>query len=599
MDKNKKNKTKILRTLMKSVREYKVPAILSPVFVMLETGIECLIPFVTAKLIDNITAKKLDVIFGIAATLFICALLALTFGFFAAKFTAKASAGFAKNLREDVFFNIQEFSFSNIDKFSTSSLVTRLTTDITNIQHSFSMIIRAAFRVPLMMIFSICMAFFVSMDVAWIFIIILPVTAVLLLLIVRIAIPMFSKIFPKYDEFNESIQENISGIRVVKTYVREEFEKEKFKVKNDNIKKEFIRAEKIVAFNGPVLQLGIYTALALVTILGTKTILSSFGGYDPITKEPIWGELSPGTMQSLIGYGFQMLSSLMMLSMIVVMISISLPAMRRVVEVIKEKPTIVNPVNPIYKIQNGEIEFKNVNFKYSEHAEKFALNDIDLKIESGMTVGIIGGTGSSKTTLVNLISRLYDVTEGELLVGGVNVKDYDIKSLRDAVSVVLQKNVLFSGTIRENLLWGDINATDDEIEYACKLACADEFINSFEDKYEHHIEQGGTNVSGGQKQRLCIARALIKKPKVLILDDSTSAVDMKTDAIIREGFKKFLPNTTKIIIAQRLSSIEDADMVVVMNNGHIDAIGTNEELLKTNAIYQEVYNIQNSKGGNE
>ena len=593
-----KKKDKMFRTLMKSVREYKTPAILSPIFVMLETAIECLIPFVTSMLIDNITAKRLDKIFGIAATLFVCAILALTFGFFAAKFTAKASAGFAKNLRQDVFFNIQEFSFSNIDKFSTSSLVTRLTTDISNIQNSFSMIIRTAFRVPLMMIFSICMAFFVSLDVAWIFIVILPVTAFFLLLIVRIAMPMFTKIFPKYDEFNESIQENISGIRVVKTYVREEYEKEKFQIKNDNIKKEFTRAERVVAFNGPVLQLGIYTALALVTILGTKTILGSFGGYDPVTNEPIWGALTPGQMQSLIGYGFQMLSSLMMLSMIVVMISISLPAMRRVVEVIKEKTDIQNPENPIYEIPNGDIELRYVNFKYSEHAERFALNDIDLKIESGMTVGIIGGTGSSKTTLVNLISRLYDVTEGELLVGGINVKDYDIKALRDAVSVVLQKNVLFSGTIKENLLWGDINATDEEIEYACKLACADEFINSFADKYEHHIEQGGTNVSGGQKQRLCIARALIKKPKVLILDDSTSAVDMKTDAIIREGFKKFIPDTTKIIIAQRISSIEDADMIVVMDNGHIDAIGTSEELLKNNAIYQEVYRIQN-KGGNE
>ena len=589
----------MFKTLMKSVREYKLPAILSPVFVMLETGLECIIPFVTAKLIDNVYAKQMDQIYILALILFGLAALALTFGFFAAKFTANAAAGFARNLRQDVFENIQEFSFSNIDKFSTSSLVTRLTTDIGNIQMSFSMIIRTAFRVPLMMIFSISMAFFVSFDVAWIFIIILPVTAFFLLLIVRIAMPMFTKIFPKYDEFNESIQENISGIRVVKTYVREDYEIAKFQEKNDNIRKEFTRAERVVAFNGPVLQLGIYCALVLVTILGTKTILNTFGGFNE-NGEPIWGALSTGTLQSLIGYGFQMLSSLMMLSMIVVVISISLPAMRRVSEVITEKPELTNPENPIYDILDGEIEFRNVSFKYSKTAEKNALNDINLKIESGMTVGIIGGTGSSKTSLVNLISRLYDVTEGELLVGGINVKEYDIESLRDAVSVVLQKNVLFSGTIKENLLWGDINATDEEIEYACKLACADEFINSFEDKYDHHIEQGGTNVSGGQKQRLCIARALIKKPKVLILDDSTSAVDMKTDAIIRDGFKKFLPNTTKIIIAQRLSSIEDADMIIVMDNGHIDAIGTSEELLKTNAIYQEVYNIQNgNKGGNE
>ena len=588
----------MIKTLVKSVREYKLPAIFSPVFVMLETALECIIPFVTSKLIDNLYIKQMNYVYIYAVILIGLAALALTFGYFAAKFTAVASAGFAKNLRQDTFYNIQNFSFSNIDKFSTSSLVTRLTTDISNIQTSFSMIIRAAFRVPLMMIFSISMAFFVSFDVAWIFIIILPVTATLLMLIVRIAMPMFSKIFPKYDEFNESVQENISGIRVVKTYVREDYEKEKFNIKNDNIRKEFTRAERVVALNGPVLQIGIYAAVALVTILGSKKILESFKGFDQ-NGDPIWGVLSTGQLQSLIAYGFQMLSALMFLSMIVVVISISLPAMRRVAEVIEEKSDIKNPEFPIYKISNGDIEFKNVSFKYSEHAEKFALNDINLKIESGMTVGIIGGTGSSKTTLVNLISRLYDVTEGELLVGGINVKDYDIKSLRDAVSVVLQKNVLFSGTIKENLLWGDINATDEEIEYACKLACADEFINTFKDRYEHHIEQGGTNVSGGQKQRLCIARALIKKPKVLILDDSTSAVDMKTDAIIRDGFKKFIPDTTKIIIAQRLSSIEDADMIVVMNNGYIDAIGTSEELLANNKIYQEVYSIQNSKGGNE
>ena len=595
----------MLKTLLKSVREYKWPAILSPIFVMLETALECIIPFVTAKLIDNLYAKELGQIYILAAILFGLAILALTFGFFAARLTAVASAGFAKNVRQDAFDNIQNFSFSNIDKFSTSSLVTRLTTDIGNIQMSFSMIIRAAFRVPLMMIFSISMALFVSKEVAWIFIIILPVTAFLLLLIVRIAMPMFSKIFPKYDEFNESIQENISGIRVVKTYVREEYEKEKFRIKNDNIKKEFMRAERVVAFNGPVLQLGIYCALVLVTVLGSKVILNTFQGFlpnpDPTGEPiPVWGELSTGTLQSLIAYGFQMLTALMFLSMIVVVISISLPGMRRVAEVINEKPEITNPENPIYEIPNGDIEFKNVSFKYSKAAEKFALNDINLSIKSGMTVGVIGGTGSSKTSLVNLISRLYDVTEGELLVGGINVKEYDLVSLRDSVSVVLQKNVLFSGTIRENLLWGDINATDEEIEYACKLACADEFINTFEDKYDHRIEQGGTNVSGGQKQRLCIARALIKKPKVLILDDSTSAVDMKTDAIIRDGFKKFLPDTTKIIIAQRISSIEEADMIIVMDNGHIDAVGTSEELLKSNAIYQEVYNIQNgSIGGNQ
>ena len=585
--------------LLNSVREYKKPALLTPMFVFFEALLECFIPFITSRLIDNLQAGNIKEIYMIAPILVVTAFLSLFFGFMGAKFGSLASTGFAKNLRADAFNNVQNYSFSNIDKFSSASLVTRMTTDISNIQMSFSLIIRIAVRVPLIMIFSVIMSFIQGGRLAWLFVIILPLTGSLLFLVIKKAMPLFDKVFPKYDAFNESIQENISGIRVVKTYVREDYEKKKFKEKNDAIKNEFMNAEKFVAFNGPILQFGIYCAMILITSLGAYTIIDTFKGFDSITGVPIWGTLTTGKLQSLIGYGFQMLMQLNMLSFIFVMITISVPAMKRVAEVIQEKPDIVNPENPIYEINDGTIEFKNVNFKYSQTAERNALENINLKIESGMTVGIIGGTGSSKTTLVNLISRLYDVTEGELLVGGVNVKDYDLKALRDAVSVVLQKNVLFSGTIRENLLWGDINATDEEIEQACKLSCAYEFINGFNDKYEHHIEQGGTNVSGGQKQRLCIARALLKKPKVLILDDSTSAVDMKTDAVIREGFKKFIPQTTKIIIAQRVSSIEDADMIIVMDGGKINAIGTSDELLKSNAIYQEVYNIQNKKGGNE
>lgn len=585
--------------LLKSLREYKTPTFLTPLFVFFEALLECFIPFITSRLIDNLQAGNIREIFIICPLLLVTAFLSLTFGFLGAKFGSLASTGFAKNLRKDAFENVQNYSFSNIDKFSSASLVTRMTTDIANIQMSFSLIIRIAVRVPLIMLFSVIMSFIQGGKIAWLFVVILPVTGSLLFLVIKKAMPLFDKVFPKYDAFNESIQENISGIRVVKTYVREDFEKKKFKEKNDAIKNEFMKAEKYVALNAPILQFGIYCAMILVTSFGAIMIIDTFKGFEEVTGDPMWGSLSTGKLQSLIGYGFQMLMQLNMLSFIFVMITISVPAMKRVAEVISEKSDITNPINPIYEINDGSIEFKNVSFKYSETAERNALENINLKIESGMTIGILGGTGSSKTTLVNLISRLYDVTEGELLVSGINVKEYDLKTLRDAVSVVLQKNVLFSGTIKENLLWGDINATDEEIDEACKLSCAYDFINSFKDKYDHHIEQGGTNVSGGQKQRLCIARALLKKPKVLILDDSTSAVDMKTDAVIRDGFKKFIPETTKIIIAQRISSIEDADMIVVMDGGHIDAIGTAKELLETNAIYQEVYNIQNKKGGNE
>ena len=588
----------MINILKRSIREYKKAAILTPLFVMLESILECLLPFITSKLIDSLENSSLEVIFTYCGVLLIVAMLSLLFGFLSAKYAADAATGFAKNLRHDAFYSIQDYSFSNIDKFSSSSLVTRLTTDIANIQMSFGMIIRIAVRVPLLLIFSVIMSFVVGGRVAWMFLIIMPILAIALFLIAKFAMPMFRKVFKKYDAFNESIQENINGIRVVKTYVREEYEKEKFNERSDAIKNEFTKAERIVAFNGPIMQLALFSALTIIAILGSYVVINTFGGFDQ-NGNPIYGELSTGRLQSLIAYGFQMLNSCMMASMIFVMLSMSVPAMKRVSEVIVEKPDIKNPENPIMEVLDGSIEFKNVSFKYSEHAEKNALDDVTLKIESGMTVGIIGGTGSSKTTLVNLISRLYDVTNGELLVGGVNVKDYDLKVLRDNVSVVLQKNVLFSGTIKENLLWGDINATDEQIKEACRLACADEFIESFPDGYNTYIEQGGTNVSGGQKQRLCIARALLKKPKVLILDDSTSAVDMKTDAIIRNSFKEFIPETTKIIIAQRLSSIENADLIVVLDNGKINDMGTSNELLSRNPIYQEVYEIQNKKGGEE
>ena len=588
----------MIKILFKSLREYKKPAILTPLFVAIEAALECILPVITSTLIDNLTDGNLKKVLIAGGLMIVCSVLSLLGGFLSAKYAAQAAAGYAKNLRRDTFYNIQEFSFENIDKFSSSSLVTRLTTDITNIQHAFGMIIRVAVRVPLLMIFSITMSFIVGGKMAFMFVIILPLLGGALALIISKAIPTFSKIFPKYDEFNQSIQENVSGIRVVKTYAREEYEKEKFNKKSDAIMKEFKRAERIVAFNGPVMQFFIFSAMITISILGSYVVVNTFGGFDA-DGNAIWGELSVGRLQSLVTYGFQMLNSVMMLSMIFVMISLSLPAMKRVAEVIQEKSTLTNPENPIYEVPNGDIEFRNVSFKYSMNAEKNALNNINLKIKSGMTVGVIGSTGSSKTTLVNLISRLYDVTEGELLVGGINVKDYDLVTLRDAVSVVLQKNVLFSGSIKENLMWGNDKATDEEIKEACKLACADEFIESFPDKYNTHIEQSGTNVSGGQKQRLCIARALLKNPKVLILDDSTSAVDMKTDAIIRDGFKKFIPETTKIIIAQRLSSIEDADLIIVMDNGTINAMGKADELLATNPIYQEVYNIQASNSQQE
>ncbi len=578
----------MIKIILKSLREYKKATIVTPIFIILEVLCEVAIPFLTKELVTEMQVNGAGIAAGdikkfalLCTGLVILAMLGLAFGFLAAKFAAEAQSGLAKNLRKDMYYKIQEFSFENIDKFSASSLVTRMTTDVSNVQMAYGMVIRSLVRSPLMVIFSTIMCFLVNPTLAWIYVGLIPVVIILFGLIIKFAMPIFTKLFPKYDNLNESVQENINGIRVVKNYVREDYEKDKFAKASGELKVGFIKAERIVALNGPILNLAIHVAV----------FFSAIGGAYIITKTN-GNEMEIGGLQALIQYGVQILMALMFLSFVTVMISLAMAAARRIAEVLVEEPSIKNPENPIYEVPNGDIEFKNVSFKYSKNAEIDALSNINLKIESGQTVGIIGGTGSSKTTLVNLISRLYDVTDGSLLVGGNDVKGYDLKTLRDQVSVVLQKNELFRGTINENLRWGNKEATDEEIKRACQIACADEFIDTFPDGYETHIEQGGTNVSGGQKQRLCIARALLKKPKIIILDDSTSAVDTKTDSLIRKGFKEDLPNTTKIIIAQRLSSVENADMVIVMDNGKINGIGTNEELLKNNAIYQEIYNIQ-------
>ena len=576
----------MVKTLMGCIREYKKPSILTPIYVSVEVIVECIIPFFIAKLINHIESgseTKLVLLYG--AALIGLAFISLFFGALAGSTCATASSGFAKNIRHDLFYKVQEFSFANIDKFSTSSLVTRLTTDVTNLQMAYMMVIRIAVRAPFMMIFSAIMAFAMCPQLSTVYIIILPFLAFALFFIVKKAMPLFNSVFKKYDKLNNSIQENIKGMRVVKSFVREEYEKQKFGKAADDVCADFTKAEKIVALNMPIMQLAMYIAMVVVSFLGAKLIISTGGS-----------AMGVGDLSSLFTYGMQILSSLMMLSMIFVMISISDASMHRIYEVLKEESTIKNPENPVMEVPDGSIDFNGVSFKYHENAEKNALEDIDLHIKSGETIGVLGGTGSSKSTLIQLISRLYDTSVGSVFVGGINVKDYDIEVLRDAVSVVLQKNVLFSGTIKENLRWGDKNASDEELVRVCKLAQADEFINSFPDKYDTYIEQGGTNVSGGQKQRLCIARALLKKPKILILDDSTSAVDTKTDALIRNAFASEIPDTTKIIIAQRISSVQDADRIIIMNDGKIDAIGTHEELLAGNDIYREVYTSQNRAG---
>ncbi len=582
----------MLKTLAKCIREYKLASILSPVFVTIEVILECLIPFVIAQLINVIDVNapgdiRMDRVWMYGGILIAMAVVSLVAGALAGAFCARASAGFAKNVRKDMFYNIQTFSFENIDKYSTPSLVTRMTTDVWNVQMAYMMIVRIAVRCPVMIIFAAVMAFVMGGSLAWIFMAVIPVLVIALLLIMRKALPLFQKLFPKYDDMNESVQENINSIRVVKSYVREEYEKQKFAKTSGALCKEFTKAERLLAWNSPIMQFCFYGVLCAVLYIGAYVIMDTAGA------------TTTGEVSQLIVYGMQILSSLMMFSMVFAMIVMSLESARRICEILNEKSTLHNPANPVYEVENGSIDFENVAFKYASNAERNVLENINLHIKSGETIGIIGGTGSSKTSLVNLISRLYDVTEGEVRVGGRNVKEYDLEALRNQVAVVLQKNVLFSGTIKENLRWGDQNATDEELVEACKLAQADDFIQSFPDKYDTYIEQGGTNVSGGQKQRLCIARALLKKPKVLILDDSTSAVDTHTDALIRKAFREFIPTTTKIIIAQRISSVEDADRIIVLDGGRINGVGTHEELLKNNAIYSEVYYSQVKGSGDK
>lgn len=588
---------KMIKQLAKSLREYKRPSLITLFLMVGEAVIESVIPFITATYLINYLSEaampdagftiSVGYIVKIGVILAVMALCSLTCGGLAGFTCAKASSGFAKNLRHDMFYQIQNFSFANIDRFSSSSLVTRMTTDVSNVQMSYMMLIRTAIRCPLMLIFSVVMAVVLGGWLAATFAIVIPVLIVGLLIISRKAMPAFHRVFRKYDRLNESVEENVRGMRVVKGFAREEYEKEKFGKAADSICADFTKAEKIVAINTPLMNFCMYFNMAVILLLGSFLAVNGYGG------------VQIGQISALLTYGMSILMSLMMLSMIYVMLTMSAESAKRVCEVLEAVPDMKEAEQPITSVPDGSVDFDHVSFKYSAQAKKYALEDIDLHIRSGMTVGILGGTGSSKSSLVQLIPRLYDATEGVVRVGGRDVREYGIESLRDAVAMVLQKNLLFSGTIRENLRWGNPDATDAEIEEACRLAQADEFVRAFPDGYDTMIEQGGTNVSGGQKQRLCIARALLKKPKILILDDSTSAVDMKTDALIRAGFREYIPETTKIIIAQRVASVQDADLIVVLNSGKIDAMGTHEELLANSPIYREVYSQQTSGGAED
>lgn len=574
----------MIKQLAKSVREYKKKALLSPVLITLEVVFEVITTYLVKDLIDAVEMGSMDTIIRIGALVIFIALLALLFGVLGGKVACEASGGFAKNLRHDLYYKIQEFSFANIDKFSTSSIVTRLTTDVSRIQRAFQMMIRITFRAPLMLIFSMIMLYTLNAKLANIILCIIPFLVIGFLIIMYFAFPTFEKMFKTYDELNNVVQENVRGVRVVKAFVNEEFEKQKFNKISKKIYDLSVKAEGLTTYGRPLMQAAMYVGMILISWVSAKAIIA--------------GDMTTGALSTAIAYAMQILSSLMMLSMIFVMMIMSKASAERVFEILNEEVDLKNHENPVMDVKDGSIEFKNVDFSYVKDENKLALKNVNLKIKSGETIGIIGGTGSSKTTLVQMIPRLYDATSGEVLVGGVNVKDYDIETLRNQVAMVLQKNELFSGTIKENIRWGNENATDEEVIKVCKLAQADDFVNSFPDKYDTHIEQGGTNVSGGQKQRLCIARALLKKPKILILDDSTSAVDTKTDALIRKAFKEEIPNTTKIIIAQRIASIEDADKIIVLNEGKVEAVGNHEYLMKNSEIYKEVYTSQ-KKGGSE
>ena len=606
-----------IKLILKCVRQYKKPALITPLFMVGEAGLECAMPFIMGMFVDGIKmittpndffANGPDGIpvFYLALILLGMAIVSLLCGIFGGKFASIASVGLAANLRSDLYKKLTSFSFENIDRFSASSLVTRMTTDINNVQMAFQMMIRIVVRAPLMLVFSAIMTFVGGGLMGFIFIGLIPIVSFGLFLIIKHAMAVFTRVFKRYDKLNESIQENVSGIRVVKSYVREDFEKDKFNNASNSITTEFVKGEKIVALNNPLLNTAIHISNLLIIGLGSYIIYST-GTYtkwiDSETGKEVgdWlgGQLTIGQMSALITYGIQILMSLMMISMIMVMITLSIESIKRIAEVLREEPTIVNPENPIMEVANGDVDFNNVNFKYKKNSERNALNNINIHIKSGQFVGILGSTGSGKTSVINLISRLYDATEGEVLVADHNVKDYDLETLRDNVAVVLQKNVLFSGTIESNLKWGNLNATEEDMWNACRIAQAEEIVKAKPELLQSRVEQGGANFSGGQKQRLCIARAILKNPKITILDDSTSAVDTKTDRLIRKGLKEDLPHMTKIVIAQRISSIEDADQIIIMDNGGINAIGTHEELLKSNKIYQEVYYTQNRVGGDK
>lgn len=576
----------MIKRLLKSVREFKKDALLTPFFVVLEVVMEVIIPMVMALLIDKgIDGQDMAAIWKYGIILVLCAMLALVFGAAAGTFAARASTGFARNLRHDMYYNVQNFSFSNIDKFSTGSIVTRLTTDVTNVQNAFQMCTRIAVRCPVMLVFALFMAMKINSRMALVFLAVLPILAIGMGILMKVVGPVFERAFKIYDRMNTVVQENVRGIRVVKTYVREDHETEKFEGVSGMLYRTFSKAQKTMAGVMPLMQFCMYACMLLISWFGARLIVS--------------GSMTTGELTSMFSYAMQILMSLMMVAMVFVMITMAKASAERVAEILDEQPDLHNPANPIHEVKDGAIEFDDVSFSYKGDAHKLALKNVNLHIKAGQTVGILGGTGSAKSTLVQLIPRLYDTTHGTVKVGGVDVRDYDIEALRDQVAMVLQKNVLFSGTIKENLRWGDENASDEELERVCRLAQADEFIQQMPDKYDTHIEQGGSNVSGGQKQRLCIARALLKKPKILILDDSTSAVDTKTDALIRKAFAEEIPDTTKIIIAQRVSSVQDADQIVILDGGTVQAVGTHDELLAANTIYQEIYNQQNRKGGEE